>query len=102
MPFIYKGELHKKCVNHKKGSWCATKVNKKREMVDYGFCAEKTKKVNNKKPIVNNANLTANNMNIKKTKKKVSQIKIIIVFLKKLLELENLMLNLLHQNYLII
>ena len=69
-PFIYKGKLVKKCVPLKKGSWCATKVNKKKEMVDYGFCGKKTKKQStNNKPIINNANIKANNTNKKNTKK---------------------------------
>ena len=46
-PFIYKNKIHTKCVNSKKGLWCATNVNKKKEVTDYGFCqgsVTKTKK----------------------------------------------------------
>ena len=61
-PFIYKNKLIKKCVpNKKKGDWCATKVNKRREMVEYGICGTKANPI----PIVNNANIRRNNQNIK-------------------------------------
>ena len=67
-PFIYKNKLIKKCVpNKKKGDWCATKVNKRREMVEYGICGTKANPI----PIVNNANIRRNNQNIKLEKKTV-------------------------------
>lgn len=41
-PFLYKGKLQNKCVDGKNGKWCATEVNKGKQMVKFGFCPEKS------------------------------------------------------------
>ncbi len=63
-PFIYQNKVHTKCVTLKKGKACATKVNSKKKIVEYGYCEDT-------KPMVNNANVRNNSQmpNNKKTKK---------------------------------
>ena len=41
-PFLHDGKLQNKCVNGKNGKWCATEVNKGKQMVKFGFCPEKS------------------------------------------------------------
>ena len=88
-PFIYKNKLVKKCVpNQKKGAWCATKVNKKREMVEYGICEsnlQKTKKIVSRSPgIVNDANIRANNQNLSNNKTQKNNKKSVSVRTKRI------------------
>ena len=70
-PFIYKNKLHTKCATNKKGKWCATKVNSKKEMTEYGFCETKLSKTQKKgvsSGIQNNANVQNNRNERKKSK----------------------------------
>ena len=53
-PFIHKGKLHNKCVDGENGKWCATEVNKGRQMVKFGFCPDKSKS-KSKSPSLSNS-----------------------------------------------
>ena len=37
-PFLHQGKLQNSCVKGKNGDWCATEVNKGRQMMKFGFC----------------------------------------------------------------
>ena len=60
-PFIYNDKVHTKCVKSSKGAWCATKVNKGREMTKFGYCESDLRKIklpeSNNRPLLNNANI---------------------------------------------
>ena len=53
-PFLHKGKLHNKCVDGENGKWCATEVNKGRQMVKFGFCPDKSKS-KSKSPSLSNS-----------------------------------------------
>ena len=40
-PFLYKGKMVKECIDGENGKWCATEVNKGKQIVKIGFCPDK-------------------------------------------------------------
>jgi len=68
-PFKYKDTLYTKCYPGKKGDWCATKVNKKKEMKTFAYCdyGDSSNVVNASK-VVNTTNVRNNSKSSKKVK----------------------------------
>ena len=61
-PFIYNNKVYNKCLKTKKGSICATEIDKQKKLKKYGYCSDKFKKT--KKSIKNKT---------KKSKKKIKE-----------------------------